>query len=146
MLLELNQHILEDGQANQAYFESLKNVCYKLCGVSVGQKNLKRSNKMKSIIQYMNDNFRNTNMGLSMVSSEFNLSEGYLSVLFKEEMKINFADYLEKIRIQEACKLLKHNELITDIAEQTGYNSVQSFRRAFKRVMHVSPSEYRDAD
>ena len=57
---------------------------------------------------------------------------------------MNFAEYLEQLRIDQACTLLKEGVLVSLIAEKTGYNSVQSFRRAFKRVKGVSPSEYRE--
>lgn len=145
-LIRLNGSLIGDGadaQNEEHYFEELKQVCYRICGIAVGQKSLKRNNKIKAILQYMEDNFNNTGMGLAMVSEQFGLSEGYLSALFKEEMGVNFADYLEDLRMKEACRLLKEGVLVADIAERTGYNSVQSFRRAFKRVLGVSPSEYR---
>ena len=145
-LIRLNGILIEnraDAQNEEHYFEELKQVCYRICGIAVGQKSLKRNNKIKSILQYMENNFKNTGMGLAMVSEQFGLSEGYLSALFKEEMNVNFADYLEDLRMKEACRLLKEGGLVADIAERTGYNSVQSFRRAFKRVLGVSPSEYR---
>ena len=145
-LIRLNGSLIEDApetQNEEKYLEELKQVCYRICGIAVGQKSLKRNNKIKAILQYMEENFNNTGMGLSMVSEQFGLSEGYLSALFKEEMSVNFADYLEDLRMKEACRLLKEGVLVTEIAERTGYNSVQSFRRAFKRVLGVSPSEYR---
>ena len=145
-LIRLNGSLIEnraDAQIEEHYFEELKQVCYRICGIAVGQKSLKRNNKIKAILQYMEDNFKNTGMGLGMVSEQFGMSEGYLSALFKEEMNVNFADYLEDLRMKEACRLLKEGVLVADIAERTGYNSVQSFRRAFKRVLGVSPSEYR---
>lgn len=145
-LIRLNGILIEnraDSQNEEYYFEELKQLCYRICGIVVGQKSLKRNNKIKSILKYMEDNFDNTGMGLSVVSEQFGLSEGYLSALFKEEMNVNFADYLEDLRMKEACRLLKEGVLVADIAERTGYNSVQSFRRAFKRVLGVSPSEYR---
>lgn len=59
-------------------------------------------------------------------------------------MGICFAEYLENIRIEKSCELLRNStDTIVDIAEKTGYNSVYSFRRAFKRLMHISPSDYR---
>ena len=83
-------------------------------------------------------------LGLSRISSEFHISEGYVSSIFKEQSNVNFGDYVENIRINKACQLLKENEhTISEISEFVGYNSVQSFRRAFKRVMGISPKEYR---
>ena len=83
-------------------------------------------------------------MGLSRVGGEFRMSESYLSTLFKEQSGGKFADYVEKLRIEKACELLQDkNNTVNDVAETVGYNSVQSFRRAFKRVKGVSPKELR---
>ena len=72
------------------------------------------------------------------------MSESYLSTLFKEQSGGNFADYVEMLRIEKACELLQNSaNTVNDVAEAVGYNSVQSFRRAFKRVKGVSPKKLR---
>ena len=53
------------------------------------------------------------------------------------------SDIVEKVRIENACELLKKSKLsIENIAKMCGYNSSTSFRRAFKRYTNLSPSEY----
>lgn len=107
----------------------------------------KRSKLTEKLKSYVDKNYFDSNLGLSMMSVEFNISEGYVSTLFKEQVGINFADYVEKLRIEQACLLLNQNKMtIVQIAEQVGYNSIQSFRRAFKKVKGVSPSKLRDKD
>lgn len=142
--MRLNAILLEDGGNAETYFGCVQEICREICAGAAMRKNKKRNEKIREIQQFMEENYRDPGMGLGMVSERFKLSEGYLSALFKDEMTVNFADYLESIRIREACRLLKAGELIANVAEKTGYNSVQSFRRAFKRVMEVSPSEYRE--
>ena len=98
----------------------------------------------KYIQNYILSNYNNANLNLAGTARSFNVSEGYLSSAFKETMGICFAEYLENIRIEKSCELLRSSAAtIVDIAEKTGYNSVYSFRRAFKRLMHISPSDYR---
>jgi YesN/AraC family two-component response regulator len=107
----------------------------------------KRSKLTEKLKTYVDKHYFDSNLGLSMMSIEFNISEGYVSTLFKEQAGINFADYVEKLRIEQACILLNQNRMtIVQIAEQVGYNSIQSFRRAFKKVKGVSPSKLRDKD
>jgi AraC-like DNA-binding protein len=80
-----------------------------------------------------------------MVATEFNVSEGYVSTLFKDQVGVNFSDYVEKLRMEEACNQLQESQIsISQIAEEVGYNSIQSFRRAFKKVKGVSPSKFRE--
>ena len=86
-----------------------------------------------------------SNLGLSLVATKFNISEGYVSTIFKGDMGVNFTDYVESVRMECACKLLENSdETISAIAEKIGYNSVQSFRRAFKKVKGISPKELRN--
>ena len=71
------------------------------------------------------------------------MSETAIYQFFRDHMACTFADMLEHKRIQEACKLLVRKEYqIKEIAAMAGYSSDTSFRRAFKRVMGVSPGEY----
>lgn len=125
------------------YFAHLKELCGEICRQSVMQRSRKHEEKVSAIIGFLEENYQDSNVGLGMVSEKFRISESYLSLIFKEQTSMTFGDYLEKIRIEEACRLLKDGVLVAVVAERTGYNSVQSFRRAFKRVMQVSPSGYR---
>lgn len=142
-LIALSSIISEKKGGYEEFFACLEKMCEEICTYSIDQKNKKRHEKMEDILSFIQDNYSNSGMGLGMVSEYCKLSEGYLSAMFKEEMQVNFGDYIEKIRIEKACELLMEGKRIADIAEMTGYNSVQSFRRAFKRVKDVSPSEYR---
>ena len=95
-------------------------------------------------MSYINANYMDSNLGLAKISTEFGISEGYVSSMFKEQAGVNFADYVESIRIDKACQLLREEDItITDISDMVGYNSVQSFRRAFKRVKGIQPKEFR---
>lgn len=142
-LMALNELAFDYKGDCEAYFEALNTLCQALCGEATRQKNARRSENVKAIEEYIRKNYRNPSLGLAMVSAEFNLSEGYLSAIFKKETGTNFAEYLEQLRVKAACVLLEDGCKVSDLPERVGYNSIQSFRRAFKRVMGVSPSEYR---
>lgn len=107
----------------------------------------KQKNQTKlihKIVNFIEREYMNPNLCLSMVAAEFNISGGYISSLFKSQTNVNFIDYVENLRISKACSLLRDSGLsVNDIGKQVGYNSVQSFRRAFKRIKGVSPSEIR---
>jgi YesN/AraC family two-component response regulator len=71
----------------------------------------------------------------------------YLSQLYKDQTGVNFSDDLEKYRMKKAKDLLLNKDLsIEDISARTGYQSATAFRRAFKRVEGISPSEFRSED
>ncbi|EGO63845.1 response regulator [Acetonema longum] len=71
----------------------------------------------------------------------------YLSQLFKQEMNVNFVDYVTEIKITEAKRLLTATSLrISEVAERLGYADIAYFSNTFKKVTGVSPSEYRNKD
>lgn len=144
-IIVLNQIVIDYEEGMQEkYFTQLNTICEFLCQESTKKIHLQRSKLVKNIRNYINENYMDSNLGLAKISSVFGISEGYISTIFKEQDGINFADYVEQLRIEKACQLLTENLYkIADISDMVGYNSVQSFRRAFKRVLGINPTEYR---
>ncbi len=144
-IMQLNKILIEYGEDTQEkYFLYLKTICEFLCQDTTKKIHIQRSKLVKNIRSYINENYMDPNLGLAKISSVFGISEGYVSSIFKEQDGINFADYVEQLRIEKACQLLKEDLYkITEISDMVGYNSVQSFRRAFKRVLGIKPTEFR---
>ena len=147
-IMKLNNIIVENTEVNgELYFSMFEKILGEIC---VGLKRIKgiKCNELIDRIQdYIEKNYANPNLGLGNVSVAFGVSEGYISSLFKRQTQIGFNEYVEKIRMEKAVELLKKDDgqrkSVEMIAEMVGYNSVQVFRRAFKRVYGVSPRSYR---
>lgn len=78
------------------------------------------------------------------IAKSLSYSEYYLSHLFKERMGITIKEYLSKKKISYGAELLLTSELsVEKIAEQLGFSSAYSFRRAFKKYTSLSPTEYK---
>ncbi|GBF74739.1 DNA-binding response regulator [Paenibacillus sp. 598K] len=72
------------------------------------------------------------------------LNPAYLSRMFKKETGLSLWDAIIQERLQEAKRLLEETEYkITEIAERVGYTSLGSFSNLFKRVVGVTPQQYR---
>lgn len=96
----------------------------------------------QSILDYIQNNYSNNALTLYSACHELKISEQTATKFF-QELGSSFSAYLEKVRIENACDLLLKSDLtIKTISEKTGYSSDVSFRRAFKRVLGVSPSEF----
>ena len=81
---------------------------------------------------------------MDKVSQQIYISPYYLSHLFKEELGITFLEYLTRIRMEEAKKLLMDRSMtILDISAQVGYDDPSYFSKVFKKNMGVSPNQYR---
>lgn len=71
---------------------------------------------------------------LTRVADQFNLTPNYLSIFFKENAHDTFLNYLTRLRLEEAKRLMRDTRLsITEISERVGYASANSFTRAFKK-------------
>ncbi|MGE5581622.1 MAG: response regulator [Bacillota bacterium] len=82
---------------------------------------------------------------LSEMANQYKISPGYLSLLFTERTGKNFIEYLTERRIKKAQELLKHTDMkIYEIACAVGYNDSYYFSSCFKKVVGVTPSEYRE--
>lgn len=99
---------------------------------------------MPAIVGYIDANYGDGELSLAKVAGAFNISEPYLSSMFKQSMGINFSSYVGSVRIDKAKEMLKQTNMsVGDIAKATGYYSANSFCRAFKRVTGLSTTEYR---
>jgi AraC-like DNA-binding protein len=95
------------------------------------------------IERFVRENALNPEMGLKLLAMHFNLSEVYVSRLFRDSFGENFHSYVESIRMDHATRLLRTTALnVEEIAERVGYQSANTFRRVFKRRFGVSPSAY----
>ena len=97
-------------------------------------------------VAFIRRNYHDKDISLQKVSSEVALSHYYFSHIFKDELKITFIEYLTKIRMEAAAKMLKNRNLnVNQIAYAVGYQDPNYFSKVFKRYMKTSPIEYRSS-
>ncbi|RAU93300.1 helix-turn-helix domain-containing protein [Paenibacillus sp. YN15] len=93
---------------------------------------------------YIEENFSNPDLSLSLLSDQFHMNASSLSTLFKEEFGEKFVVYLCQVRMEHAKELLRSTSLpIQEIAEKVGYLHQMSFIRAFKKMIGTTPGDYR---
>jgi AraC-like DNA-binding protein len=82
---------------------------------------------------------------LDDVSRHVGVSKSHFSHLFKKYTNMTFIDFLTTERIKRAEALIANPKAhIIDIAFDSGFSSVSSFNRAFKKIKGISPSEFRE--
>lgn len=80
---------------------------------------------------------------LDMLSSHTGLNRSYLCRLFKKELGLTITEYINSVRIRNACRLLRESDQnITQISLQSGFNSTAYFDRQFRTLMGMSPTAY----
>lgn len=100
-------------------------------------------NAISPYVSFINKNFA-TITSLEDIASHFYISKHHLCRIFKSTMKITVIDYLNQIRIKNACQMLVFTKKnIGSIAEACGYHTTAYFSRVFKEITGTSPKEYR---
>lgn len=98
--------------------------------------------KMSSIVQYINANFATIN-SIDNIAQKFYISKFHLCRLFTKKLGITFNNYLNMVRIRQACLLLEENKLsVSEVAAGCGYHSPAYFSKIFKAEIGVSPRYY----
>lgn len=81
---------------------------------------------------------------LSSIARRLNCHPKYLSRIFQRSMGMSIADFLTNMRIERASSLLKIGRLdVTRIAYEVGYTDKSNFSRSFRKVMGMTPGQYR---
>lgn len=118
----------------------------KICAAINIQRSKNNKRLINDIINYLKENYKNVNLSLSLISDKFNLSEAHVSRIFKENTGMNFSEFMESSRLEKAEEMLINTDLpVGEISKLVGYNSSNTFGRAFKRKNGISATAYRNS-
>lgn len=99
---------------------------------------------VKRARQVILDRYTDKELTLEQIAEEIPVSPVYLSRMIKQELNTTFSSLVTQMRIQKAMQLLTATDkTIHEIAEQCGYDTQHYFSTAFKKIMGVSPNQYR---
>ncbi len=88
--------------------------------------------------------YLNPKLKLTDVARLVGTNRTYLSAYFNKTAGSTFYDYVNGLRLDHAEKLLvETNDTLVVIAEESGFNSLSTFRRSFEARHHCSPAQYR---
>lgn len=98
---------------------------------------------MEKAIDYLRKNY-NRDLRLEDLSMMSFFSRSYFSRLFSQYTGTTISEYTQKLRMEEACRLLREtNKKVIDIAAEVGYKDIKFFNTVFKRHTGKTPSAYR---
>ncbi len=121
---------------------------YRIYKINNGSGDMKRDSFYKQqlifdSINYLKENC-STKLNLDEISQHSFLSKSYYSAQFKKVTGLSVFEYLQKLRMEKACRLLlESGEKIASIAVSIGYSDYRFFNRTFKKIMGVTAQEYR---
>ncbi len=95
------------------------------------------------ILDYITENYM-TIESLDEVAGRFYISSEYLCRIFKNHTGTSIIKYINVLKIHYSLNLMANKELtLTEIAKESGYDTLSNFSKNFRGVMGVYPSEYR---
>lgn len=113
---------------------------------SLNNYNCRLSNvkRLVAVAKYVKDNYQE-HLSLSAVAGEVFMSREPFCRFFKQATGSTLTDYLNRFRIARARDLLEQDEMpITHIAFEVGFENYSYFERVFRKLMLLSPTEYRN--
>ena len=95
------------------------------------------------VLQYISEHFAEP-LTLESTSHALGISRIHLSHIFSQQLRINFRQYINTLRIDRACTLLRNpNYSISQIAYLCGYGNQRTFHRAFLAQCGMPPNQFR---
>ena len=98
---------------------------------------------ISDIVRYIKDHYAE-HLLLSDFAKKYSYSLPHLSRKFGEETGSTFMVYLQRVRMERACRLLEGREhAVSAVAEAVGYSDVKFFNKVFKETLGLTPTEFR---
>ncbi|WP_159884871.1 AraC family transcriptional regulator [Paenibacillus puerhi] len=98
---------------------------------------------LDDVVHFIKSNYTQ-NITVQHVADYFFLSASHFQRLFKKSTGLSFTQYLQNVRVQKCCELLKATDIpIYQIANQVGYQDMKFFHALFRKKTGVTPRQYR---
>lgn len=104
-----------------------------------------RKTSTDNITELVDRHWSDPNLSLQFMADHFEMSPSNFSYHFKKAVGQNFKEYIDQYRIQQSLQILKSSQIsIESIALKVGYMNSSSFIRSFKKIVGMTPGQYRD--
>lgn len=81
---------------------------------------------------------------MSDLASACNMSESHFRKEFTESMNMRPSDYVNLVRVEKACEMMKKSEASMDeVAYKSGFGNVSSLTRNFRKILNITPYQWK---
>ena len=99
--------------------------------------------RLEEVQRFLQERYADA-LTLPGIAARFGFNPSYFSRLFHRQAGVPLVEYINGVRIRRSCVLLKRTSLgVLEIALSVGYNNLSHFNRYFRRIVGMSPREYR---
>ena len=108
-----------------------------------GKISVKQKRAVEETVQYLRESFH-THITLDELATRIFLNKDYLNRIFRKSTGLPVNAFLQRLRVEEACRLLISTEgRMEEIAVVCGFGDTKAFYSAFKRTVGTTPGKYR---
>ncbi len=98
---------------------------------------------LQKTVDYINNNLRNSQLSVESIAELFNISRSQVYRKIKALTGQTVVEFIRTVRLKYALKLMEEKKYnFSEIADQSGFNSLSYFTRSFKDQYGKAPSEY----
>lgn len=102
-----------------------------------------KNDRLSDVFEYVKNNFKQ-DISLDEIAQIANLTPTSFCRMFKAKTQKHFVEYLNEIRVSNACKYLIETDMgMSEIAYECGYKTASNFNKLFKKLTGTTPKEYR---
>jgi AraC-like DNA-binding protein len=99
--------------------------------------------RINNVTRYLMDHYQE-NISLEKIASIAHMSVNAFCRYFKKRTNRTLIQFLTEIKISHACRIMiTQRKKISEVSLMCGFNSVSLFNRQFKKIMKISPKEYK---
>lgn len=122
----------------------LQSAAVEICSRMKEKQEKVTTQKRHDVITFIQENFNDSNLCAAMVAERFGVTEKYVFQIVRDCTGKSLGDLIKEIRFAKAEELLQKSVDINKIPEQIGFNSLNTFYKAFKRNYGISPGQWRE--
>ncbi|MCL2192137.1 MAG: helix-turn-helix domain-containing protein [Treponema sp.] len=146
MLVEANIHNIKRIKGSKTSDEVIDNFCLvvdRMAGKIFSFQGIRHASALRKAERFIWDNYTRK-VSLKEIADVSGLSAPYFSTIFKDEMKENLSDYLNRLRVEKASTMLLETDLlVSEISTACGFEDQSWFSKIFKNHTGISPCKYR---
>lgn len=124
--------------------KNLRTAAGELCERMREKQERAATQKRQDVIRFIQENFSDSNLCAAMVADRFGVTEKYVFQIVRDCTGKSLGDLIKEIRFAKAEELLAKSVDINKIPDQIGFNSLNTFYKAFKRNYGISPGQWRE--
>ena len=95
----------------------------------------------RKIQEYIQENYHDADLNISITSQHFDLTPAYLSSIYKKQTGGSLLEYINTVRITHAEEFLEQGYSVVEVAQMAGFRDSGTFIRAFKKKMGITPGQ-----